>query len=651
MQSAELYFDKLYLSVNRNSAFCFLKHGVVMKKVLKFFFTPLPKGVILKYKFSFIFRIIGYLALLIYPFCCYIAFEFVHFANKARFFTFLIERTETVFFGISVIYLVFLVLLLIVKKGYIASGIMGLATIIMSMSNYYKFQLTGDYLYPWDIVRNVGNMGELSEFVSIPFPFWDKVLFAGLVFLVAVMFFTKPEIPATLLVRFPVALLLVFVSYFNVNSYQKVTTFLNSHNLQLEDMALQVSNYSENGFTGAFVINLLSSKLEAPENYSKEYIDALLENCPEEKGEDFKKPDIILILSESFWDPTMLPNVEFSRDPLENYREIISREGTVSGRFYSTAFGGGTVRPEFEVLTGLTTDHLPGGSIPYQYIKSDSESYVSLYQDLGYRTIAIHPYTSSFYLRKEAYPLIGFEELYFEDSLYALKDVKVKISGKQISDDSFVDYIKYYMSQSDEPTFVFGISMENHQPYSGKFSSFDIEVNSSTLSEGVLNDTRNFTQGAFEADKALKKLVDFIDERERDTVLVYYGDHPPTLGANYGAYHESGMIDLNAMTGEMNENLRATPFLIYANFEMAESEMVKAGNDNKIASYHLMNAAATLISAPRTPYMIWLEEYYNNHSYYNKTLWHVNAIPFKSYVNDHALFTYDRLAGKKYSEK
>ena len=622
-----------------------------MKKILKFFFTPLPSGVILKYKFSFIFRIIGYLALLIYPFCCYIAFEFVHFSSKARFFTFLIERTETVFVGISVVYLVFLVLLLIVKKGYIASGIMGIFTIIITLSNYYKFQLTGDYLYPWDIVRNAGNMGELSEFMSIPFPFWDKVLYAGLIFLVVVMFFTKPEIPATCLVRLPIAISLALISYNAVNTPQKAGAFLNSHNLQLEDMALQVSNYSENGFTGAFVINLLSSKIEEPENYSKEYIDTLLENCPEEKGEDFKKPDIILILSESFWDPTILPGVEFSADPLENYREIISREGTVSGKFYSTAFGGGTVRPEFEVLTGLTTDSLPGGSVPYQYVKEELESHVSLYRDLGYRTLAIHPYTSSFYLRKEAYPLIGFDELYFEDSLYALKEVNLKISGKHISDESFVDYIEYYMSKSDDPTFVFGISMENHQPYSGKFSSFDIEVTSSSLSESVLNDTKNFTQGVHEADMALKKLVDFIDGRERDTILVYYGDHPPTLGANYGAYRESGLIDLNAMTGEMNESLRATPFLIYANFDMNESGIVKAGNDNKIASYHLMNAVATLISAPRTPFMVWLEEYYNNLPYYNKTMWHINALPFKAYVNDHALFTYDRLAGKKYSEK
>ncbi len=596
-------------------------------------------------------RVIGYLTLLVFPFFCYIAFEFVHFASKTRFLAFMTEKTSTVLFGLSAVYILFGILLLILRKGWLASAVFTVVTILITLSNFFKFQLTGDYLYPWDIVTSIGKMGELSEFATVPLPFWDIVLYTGLIFLVAVMFFTKPEITLRFYIRLPIAAAAVLLIYFSVNTPAKATKLLNDHDLQLEDMALQVSNYSENGFTGAFIINLLSSKVEAPENYSMEYIDDLLANCPEEKSEDFSKPDIILILSESFWDPTLLPNVEFSTDPISNFREIASRDGVISGQFFSTAFGGGTVRPEFEVLTGLTTDGLPSGSIPYQYVKKDCESYVSIYKDLGYRTLAIHPYTSSFYMRKEAYPLIGFEELYFEDSLYALKEVPLHISGKHISDSSFVDYIEYYMSQSDEPTFLFGISMENHQPYKDKFSAFDIEVTSEVLSESNLHDTQNFTQGAYEADLALKKLVEFIDSRERDTVLVYFGDHLPTLGANYAAYNESGMIDLGGMTGEMNERLRATPFLIYSNFELGESEMLTEGSENKIASYNLLNALSTLLSSPRTPFMVWLEEYYRQHPYYNKTMWHVNAIPFKPFVEDHKMFTYDRLSGKKYSEK
>jgi len=558
-----------------------------------------------------------------------------------------------VVFGILIVYLIYLLLLLIFKKGFIASGIMGIATILISVSNYFKYALTGDYLYPWDIAQNTGNLGELSNFLSVPLPWWCLVLYAGLIILVILTFLTKAELPIRFLVRLPFILMIVYGSYISVDTPEKATVVLNENGLYFEDMALQTSNYSANGFVGAFTVNALSSGVTKPENYSEATVNDLLNLYDETPaGEGFNNPDIILILSESFWDPTKLPGVEFSADPLENFREIASRDGVISGNFYTTGFGGGTVRPEFEVLTGLTTDFLPGGSVPYQYINKPVESYVSIYRDLGYRTLAIHPYNATFYLRKQGYPFIGIDELYFEDSLYALKnEVPYTISGKQISDDSFVDYIKYYLEQSTGDTFLLGISMENHQPYNDKFSRHDITVTSDAIEPSVLSDLTNFTQGVHEADIALKKLVDYIDSRDKETILVYFGDHLPTLGANYAAYHQSGAINLDGMTPEMNKFLYSTPFLVYSNFELQESDMLKVGSDNEIASYNLMNAVSTLIDAPRTKYMHFLEEYYKKHPANNIRLWSINKKPFEEFIEGHKIITYDRTVGDRYSLK
>ncbi|MBE6701633.1 MAG: LTA synthase family protein [Ruminococcaceae bacterium] len=620
--------------------------------VLKSLFTPMKRGILLNNKLSPLFRIIGYLSLIIFPLCSYVTLEFVHYSSLTRLFSFLENRQAAVVFGVGVIYLLFVLFLLVLKRGYLAAGTLTLVTVIFSVSNYFKFQQVGDYLYPWDIVQNVGNVGELSEFLTISFPWENLVLYLGLLLLTLIIFFTKADLNVKLIIRLPLIMIIVLSTYKAVETPQKSTELLNKNSLYFEDMALQTSNYSANGFVGAFVVNTLSSGVTEPENYSREEVEKILQNYTETgAGENFKSPDVILILSESFWDPTLLPDTNFSHDPLENFRLIASRDGAISGKFYTTGFGGGTVRPEFEVLTGLTTDYLPGGSVPYQYITKDTESYVSLFSDMGYNTIALHPYTSSFYLRKQGYPYIGFDELHFEDELYALKDVPLTISGKQISDSSFVDYIKYYLDKSQGNTFLFGISMENHQPYTNKFSTFDIEVTSSTLSSGILSEVQNFTQGVYEADLALKKLVDYIDSREKETVLVYFGDHLPTLGANYGAYRESGAIDLNGMTGDMNKFLYSTPFLIYSNFPLEESEMVKVGGDNEIASYNILNALSTLIDSPRSRYMYFLEDYFNHHKAYNVRLWSINAIPFKKYVNAHAMITYDRTVGEKYSEK
>ncbi len=554
-------------------------------------------------------------------------------------------------FGIGVLYLFYLLLLLLFKKAFIANAVMGVATIILSSANYFKFAQLGDYLYPWDLIQQAGNVGELSSFLGVNLPYWAIILYIGLAFLTIVTIIAKTELNLILFFRICTSIIIASALYINVKTPEACIELLNKNSLYFENMALQSSNYSANGFVGAFSVNVLSSGVSKPEGYSEKSINEILSPYTDIKvGENFKNPDIILILSESFWDPTLLPNVEFSTDPISNFREIASRKGAVSGKFYTTGFGGGTVRPEFEVLTGLTTDYLPNGCVPYQYITENISSYISEYKKLGYRTLAIHPYTSSFYLRKQAYPYIGIDELYFEDELYALKEVPYTISGQQISDSTFVDYIKHYTDQSTKDTFVFGISMENHQPYADKFNNFDIEVSSEVIDEKVLSDLKSFTQGVYEADIALGKLVDWIDSREKETVLVYFGDHLPTLGANYAAYTQSGAVTLTGTTQEMNKFLYSTPFLIYANFKLEESTMVHEGNGNEIASYNLMNALSTLIDAPRTKYMQFLEDYFHAYPAYNIRLWSINKIPFKNYTEAHRLITYDRTVGYKYSE-
>ena len=617
-------------------------------------FVKLPTGILYGKKkwLDVVIRVIGYLDLLLLPLYGYLALEFIHYSSMTRFTHFMTNRTPAVLFGIMIIYIIFALLLFICRKGWIAGLIFSVAVGTLSLADFFKFALTGDYLYPWDVFAQTGNVGELASFLSTPLPYWALVLILGLVVAVIVLIFTKPEIPVKAYVRLPVVAVAVVLLVNSVNTPAKAQKVLNSHTLYLEDMALQYSNYIANGFTGAFTVNILSSQVTPPDGYGEELISSVLSEYTEtEADENFSKPDIILILAESFWDPRKLPGVEFSENPLANFDEITSRENTVSGRFFTTGFGGGTVRPEFEVLTGLTTDRLPAGSVPWQYITEPTESYVSLYHELGYKTVAMHPYTSSFYLRKEAYPLIGFDELLFEDTFYNHPDIPVKIDGKQITDETFAEHIIYYLDNSDEPVFLFGISMENHQPYTKKYDTHTVTVSSDTIEAGVLADVENYTQGVLHADKALGTLVDYIDSRDKDTVLVWFGDHLPTLGGNYAAYAQSGMIDLSAMSVEMKEMLQSTPYLIYSNFELSDG-MVSAGLDNDIASYNLMNALSSVIGSPRTPLMYFLEDFYKTYPYYNVRLF-TGLFPAEiwSFVDSHAALTYDRTVGNKYSLK
>lgn len=625
-----------------------------IKKWLKWLYTAprMPKEIKNK-PLRIILLICGWAIIALLPVYCLGMVEYIHYASKAKVFTFFTERTEVVLFDLAVLYLLWFCALCVLKKGWLATVVYGGFFGAVATTDYLKYSMTGDYFYPWDLAEQAGHLGELKNFITVPFP----VLYIAMILFVFVMavivFFSGAQLPVRWCVRYPALAVVVVCMAVSVSTPEKVTRLLNKNALYLEDMALQTSNYQANGFVGAFTINILSSNIQKPDNYSEDAVDALLDGYTEQdKSDNFSSPDIILVLSESFWDPTLLPGTTFSADPLENYREIASRENTISGRFFTTGLGGGTVRPEFEVLTGLSTDYLPSGCVPWQYILEDTDSYVSVYKGLGYKTMAVHPYTSSFYNRKAAYPKIGIDELHFDDDIYALgEELGLTIRGRQISDDTFASAIEYYLDKnSDSPVFLFGISMENHQPYPDKFETPDIEVKNDAFDESTANAVTNFTTGIADADKCLKRLVDYIDSRDRDTILVWFGDHLPTLGGNMAAYRQSGMIGAE-YDEESYEKIYSTPFIVYANFDLGDSDVLHKGTDNNITSYNLMNGVAELIGSPRTPYMEYLEDYARALPYYNIRLHKTITDDQRKWVDGHRLLTYDRVAGGKYSMK
>lgn len=617
----------------------------------KYFFSPLSMPRTIRSRPTrFLVCFIGWAILALLPVYCLFMTEYIHFANKIRTFEFFANRSAVVLFDLCILYILWVCVLLLVKKGWLAtliySGVFGLAACV----DYLKYAMTGDYFYPWDLLQQAGNIGELTNFITVPFPpLYTFMIVFGLLLSVAV-YFSGASVPLRWQVRCPVLALIVGCTLFSVSTPEKITTLLNRNSLYIENTALQSYNYSSNGFVGAFTVNVLSSNIQQPEDYNEASIDQLMAPFTDQPAaEDFSSPDIILILSESFWDPTLLPGTTFSSDPLAGYRALCQEENAISGRFFTTGLGGGTVRPEFEVLTGMTSDYLPSGSVPWQYITDESVSYVSAYQELGYTTMAIHPYTSSFYNRKDAYPLIGFDALYFQEDIYALDgQIDVIKKGNQISDETFAESIRYYMDGSgNSPVFVFGISMENHQPYTDKFNDHYITVENSAFDSDVSNAVSNFTRGVSDADQCLTELAEYVKNRDKDTILIWFGDHLPTLGSNLGAYRQSGALDVS--DDEYYEFLYSTPFVIYANFELNESDMLHPGTDNNIASYNLMNAAAELIGAPRTDYMEFLKAYYLAEPYYNVRLHKALSDEAFPYANGHKLLTYDRIAGFGYS--
>src|SRR6185437_11573490 len=79
-----------------------------------------------------------------------------------------------------------------------------------------------------------------------------------------------------------------------------------------------------------------------------------------------QQPDIVVILSESFFDPTIMKGYPPGTDLTPNLHRL--EQHGISGWLHVPTFGGGTIRTEFEVLTGLSLRYFPQVQFPYLQI-------------------------------------------------------------------------------------------------------------------------------------------------------------------------------------------------------------------------------------------------------------------------------------------
>jgi len=548
-------------------------------------------------------------------------------------------------FGALVMYALFGVLLLLCRKAVIAGGILGTLAALVGYINYVKVAVNGDNFFPRDIAM-AGSVGHLTSFISgdVPAFFWLGIIFMALWLVILGLF--NIEIPVNWKIRLPAAALLILVAALALSSNSRAERMLNRFNMSFTDAVLQSSNYRANGFIGAFTINLLNLRVERPEDYSRETILALLEGHTPATEDYF---DVIVVLSEGFFDVRILPGVEFSHNPLPQFDEIITRPNAYSGLVYTTALNGGTIRPEFEILTGLTTDFLPSGSVPYEFVRREMTTYVSNYQDAGYRTIGLHPFTERFYMRHIAFPLMGFDRFYGYECLSPLFDFVY--SQNFVSDISFYNAIEYHLDAAladDTPIFLFAITMQNHQPFPPLPSDeVRIHVTSDALDDGVLSTVVSFTQGLADADTMLGMLADYIDNRERPTVMLFFGDHLPNLGGRLAAFTQTGLIDEEDIHSPEARAIRySTPFIIYSNRELAP---IIPNTGNQISTYYLLSIIAYQTGFHRTSYMNLLLDYFEQIPFHNVRLYHPETDIIRSLERTKQLITYDRLIGREYS--
>ncbi len=595
-------------------------------------------------------RVLGWTSAPFFPLFCLFVMDYMNFsADLSIQMTFWERHPGSALFETAVVLLVFGVLTLFLRRLWISGLVFGLVSLVCAYVNYTKAALNGDHFYPQDLAM-VTQAKELSSFISGDTPGWFFLGAAVILAWVGWFFLFRTALPRPFFFRWSAAALVILAVYSSVNTTTKTERVLNRFGMSTIDSALQSSNYAANGFVGAFTINLLSLQIHPPAGYSQETIESILERyetVPANPNTEFF--DVVAVLSESFFDPRILPGVSFSENPLDNYDRLLTLPNCYSGLVYTTALGGGTVRPEFALLTGLTTDYMPDVTTPYWYVSHAFPTYVSNYKDAGYTTLAVHPYDKKFYARDTAYPLLGFDEFYGQEEVAQLVEPSYKRG--YITDETTFQAIQALADSREEPVFLFAITMQNHQPFKAlEEEDIRIRVDAPSLSEDSLTALTTYTQGLYDADGMLGALADWVDGRDRPTVLLFFGDHLPTLGSNFAAYDETGFADIGGQQDTQDRQLLySTPFLIYSNRDLGEG-LLEPGCDNAISDYNLLNSLARSTGMARTPYMELLADFYQHVPFYNNRL----LLPLEEeaafFPRAMEQITYDRVFGEGWSK-
>lgn len=253
-------------------------------------------------------------------------------------------------------------------------------------------------------------------------------------------------------------------------------------------------------------------------------------------------PNVVLILSESFMDPTVMAGMAEADDAIPEVRRLL--QAGEGGMMRVPTYGGGTVKTEFEVLTGMPLDAFPGINFPYFTLAGRKRlpALPAIFRDYGYRAIAVHGNSPAFWSRSAIFRTMGFQDFL---SLSEFKEHGLK-DGSWYSDASMTDIVLREISKESGPAFVFAISMENHGPYSREQKVRDrvrwqsVELPATVVSEGARLELRNYLYHLGNADRQLARLVSELGKESRPYVVVFFGDHLPAFN---NVYEEVGFVD------------------------------------------------------------------------------------------------------------
>ena len=329
------------------------------------------------------------------------------------------------------------------------------------------------------------------------------------------------------------------------------------------------ASYKCNGLNFSNFESCFKYIIKKPNDYSQAKIQEIKDKVDKAEASDNrtlnnKKPNILFVQLEAFMDPTEVKGIKYSEDPIPNFRKLT--QTFTHGMASAPTTGGGTVRTEFEVMTGNNIDYLTPGEIPYNTILKSKyyNSVATTLKSEGYKAHAVHNFQGNFYGRNNAYAKLGFDDFTSKEymSNYELNE------REWVKDVILTKYIEKALDSTKDSDLVYTVSVQGHSSYPTDAENYDFPIKvSGTLDQKVLNQMYYYVNQIKGTDDFIGELVDMVNKRDEDTIILFYSDHMPKL-----KIFEDDDFYLDKYKA---------PFAFYANFDIEKYDI------DEIESYEL----------------------------------------------------------------
>ncbi len=240
--------------------------------------------------------------------------------------------------NLMLIYCIYFTLQTFINRPGISYFITAFSYLALPIISRLKYDVRGDVLVHNDFSM-AGKIGEITEFIEFKGATFSIVT-SVIIFIIVttlIIAFQKPKtnritsaiamVVSTLLVSFT-----LFIPVTSASVLSKLGLNLGvrySPNIMHEKFGTIL------GFYANYKLNVVTK----PDNYSMESVFKILDAAKKEEDtkvskKDEVKPNIIMIMSESFFDPTRIKGVTYSKDPIPNVRKMTEKYTSRNYGFY-----------------------------------------------------------------------------------------------------------------------------------------------------------------------------------------------------------------------------------------------------------------------------------------------------------------------------